>query len=316
MIECVINPPAPGDHFSRVSRRARRRSPARSRRSRQTEERRGLAAEPERVRLGCVAGLEVPGRRELQSALLGQPEALDRVQVWPRSVERCTVPPYTQLFAHAYRAPSRGSRTAWLICQPGRSGPSDLERTPFVVPTDEKEALPRSDQQEHAHRPTLTKENRVPKLTEGQAAFLHDEPNVAVVAALRNGRHAAPVRRLGGLGRGARPAQPGHHPQEARVPAERPAGVGARARSQRQLAPGRGRRGRSPRSRPRALTSTSSGRRVSIRGERSTHSPRERSGSSSGSRPNGSRRTTWSSYFRSARISPAARSPVSTAPFR
>jgi PPOX class probable F420-dependent enzyme len=32
---------------------------------------------------------------------------------------------------------------------------------------------------------TLTKEDALPKLTEGQSSFLHDEPNVAVVAALR-----------------------------------------------------------------------------------------------------------------------------------
>ena len=67
----------------------------------------------------------------------------------------------------------------------GQERPLDLERAPFVVAADEKEPLPRSDQQQHAHTTTLDEGDSSADIDRGPGAFLHEEPNYAVVAALR-----------------------------------------------------------------------------------------------------------------------------------
>ena len=134
----------------------------------------------------------------------------------------------------------------------------------------------------------------MPKLTAGQAAFLHDEPNVGVVAALRedgtphqsvvwvdwDGEHV--VLNLNNFR-----AKLEHMRRDPRV------SVLTIDRNDpfRRLAS----KGTSSRSRPTAPTSTSSDRPASTSAGTTTRSRKARSESSSRSRRTGSRRPTWSS---------------------
>ena len=146
VIECVISPPAPGDHFSRVScpSSAVVHLPARARVV-GAEEHARLATEPERPRLGRMAGLEMPRRGELEPALLGQAEALRALPRLARgrsSAGRCRRRPSCSRRRTARRR--AGRRAAWLTCHPGRSGPSTsnerrsssprTRKRPFRVP--------------------------------------------------------------------------------------------------------------------------------------------------------------------------------------
>jgi len=68
-----------------------------------------------------------------------------------RSSDRWKLPPYTQLFVHAYSAPASASRTAWYTDQPGRRGPSTSQlckesplrsrNRPLRVPTGKSVAM-------------------------------------------------------------------------------------------------------------------------------------------------------------------------------
>lgn len=144
-----------------------------------------LAAEPEGPRLRSVARLEMPGGGELEAALRRQAEALGALPGLAKirgAVDSAAVDPAVRAGVEAAVARVEGG----VVDRPaGQERALDLERAAFVVAPDEKEALARSYEQQHTHDPTLTKEHELAKLTDGQASFLHDEPHVAVVAALR-----------------------------------------------------------------------------------------------------------------------------------
>ena len=143
------------------------------------------------------------------------------------------------------------------------------------------------------------------KLTDGKREFLHDEPNVGVVAALREDGTPHQTRRLGRLGRRARPPQPDR--LAARSSSTSSATRGSRCsrhRPQRSASAGSRSKGRSSRSRPTAPTSTSSGRRASTSARTTTRSRPGEQRVLVRIAPERVEATTWSErYLRSARIS-------------